>query len=350
MGAEADLGGRPALRGSQGRPVLPALRDRPVLARGGARLPRRRRPLDLRAVPGARAARPARSGRRAADLDHHALDPGVECRGRDRPRAGVRAGAGRRRGAGGRRGTGRAGARRGGGGARPVPRRGDRRHRLRAAVPLHLRGGVRAAGTHRAGGRLRQRGRRHGPGAHGDRVRRGRLPARRAVRAERRQPGAARRHLRRADRPLRGAVREGRRPRPGRRPPDPRPGVPGRGVRALLPALLALRHAAALLRKGGVVHPHDRPQGRPAEGQRGDRVVPVPHQARPVRQVAREQRRLGPVARALLGHAAAGVALRGGARPLRGLDRRAARAGGRRPGGPAQALHRRRRVRVPRLR
>ena len=70
-------------------------------------------------------------------------------------------------------------------------------------------------------------------------------------------------------------------------------------------------------------------------------MVPVPHQARPLRQVAREQRRLGAVARALLGHAAAGLALRGGPRPLRRLDRRAARAGGRRPGRPAQALHRR---------
>ena len=66
---------------------------------------------------------------------------------------------------------------------------------------------------------------------------------------------------------------------------------------------------------------------RAADGQRGDRVVPVPHQARALRQVAREQRRLGAVARALLGHAAAGLALRGGARPLRRLDRRAARAG-----------------------
>ena len=45
--------------------------------------------------------------------------------------------------------------------------------------------------------------------------------------------------------------------------------------------------------------------------ERVDRLVPVPHQARALRQVAREQRRLGAVARALLGHAAARVALRG---------------------------------------
>ena len=43
-------------------------------------------------------------------------------------------------------------------------------------------------------------------------------------------------------------------------------------------------------------------------------LVPVPHQARALRQVAREQRRLGAVARALLGHAAARLALRAGPR------------------------------------
>ena len=58
-----------------------------------------------------------------------------------------------------------------------------------------------------------------------------------------------------------------------------------------------------------------------------DRLVPRPHQARALRQVAREQRGLGAVARALLGHAAADLALRGrGPRGLRRLARRAARA------------------------
>ena len=177
-------------------------------------------------------------------------------------------------------------------------------------------------------GRLRQRRGRHRAGAHRDRVRRGRLPPRRAVRAERRQPGAAGRHLRRAHRPVRRALREGRRPGPDRRP---------RGSAAACCRAEQYEHA----------YPHcwrcDTPllyyakaswyirttarARRAAGGQRGDRVVPVPHQARALRQVAREQRRLGAVARALLGHAAAGLALRGGARPLRRLDRRAARAG-----------------------
>ena len=79
---------------------------------------------------------------------------------------------------------------------------------------------------------------------------------------------------------------------------------------ARLPALLALRDAAALLRQAVVVHPHAH-AARPAAGrQRDRRLAPGAHQARALRQVAGEQRRLGDLARALLGHAAAGVALR----------------------------------------
>ena len=63
----------------------------------------------------------------------------------------------------------------------------------------------------------------------------------------------------------------------------------------------------------------------------------------------REQRRLGAVARALLGHAAARVALheRPRARPRHRLLRRARGALGRAPGGPAPALRRRGRLPVP---
>ena len=43
-----------------------------------------------------------------------------------------------------------------------------------------------------------------------------------------------------------------------------RPAVPPRAVRALLPALLALPHAADLLRAAVLVHPHHRDQGRAA--------------------------------------------------------------------------------------
>ena len=95
-----------------------------------------------------------------------------------------------------------------------------------------------------------------------------------------------------------------------------RPAAPRRALRALLPALLALRHAAALLREVELVHPHHRRPRPDAGRERDDRLAPRAHQARPVRQVAGGQRRLGALARALLGHAAADLGV-----PGRGLRR-----------------------------
>ena len=132
VGAAADLGRRPPVQQPQGRPVLPALRDRAVLARGRARLPRRRGPVGLcraadrlgaaeRRAPGDGAAR----GRPAARLDDDAMDADLQRRGRGRARDRLRP---RARPAGSeefvRRGAGprRAGAGRGRGGARPVSR------------------------------------------------------------------------------------------------------------------------------------------------------------------------------------------------------------------------------------
>ena len=77
------------------------------------------------------------------------------------------------------------------------------------------------------------------------------------------------------------------------------------GLRARLPPLLALRHPAHLLRQVELVHPHDRGARPHARREREDRLAPRSHQARALRQVAGEQRRLGALARALLGHAAA---------------------------------------------
>ena len=74
VGAQADLGQGPALRGLQGRPVLPALRHGALVARGRARLPRRRSTRRLRALP-ARRRRPLRRAT-AARLDDDALDAG----------------------------------------------------------------------------------------------------------------------------------------------------------------------------------------------------------------------------------------------------------------------------------
>ena len=82
---------------------------------------------------------------------------------------------------------------------------------------------------------------------------------------------------------------------------------------------------------------------RPAAGrQRDDRLVPGAHQARPLRQVAGEQRRLGDLARALLGHAAAGVAQRGRRDRVHRLVRRARAAQRRADRGSAPAVRRRR--------
>ena len=96
-----------------------------------------------------------------------------------------------------------------------------------------------------------------------------------------------------------------------------------RAVRAHLPALLALPHRAALLRAAVLVHPDHRGQGPAAGGERAHRLVPGDDQARPVRRLAGQQRRLGAVPRPLLGHPAAGLALPGRPRHLRRLARRA---------------------------
>ncbi len=89
-----------------------------------------------------------------------------------------------------------------------------------------------------------------------------------------------------------------------------REGAPRRALPARLPALLALRHASPLLREGELVHRHHPGQGPDAGRERADRLAPRAHQARALRQVAREQRGLGALARPLLGHAAADLGVR----------------------------------------
>ena len=185
---------------------------------------------------------------------------------------------------------------------------------------------LRRQGPHRPARGLRLRRGRHRHRPHRDRLRRGRLPARRRVRPQRRQPGQGRRHLRRAHRPVRERLRQARRQRPDQGPRGARADVPLRAPAAQLPALLALRHAAALLRQGDLVHPHVGGQGPAAGGQRERQLAPRPHQARPLRPLAGEQRRLGARARALLGHAAADLAQRGGRDRRRRLLRGASRS------------------------
>ncbi len=125
-----------------------------------------------------------------------------------------------------------------------------------------------------------------------------------------------------------------------------------RDVRARVPVLLAMRHAAHLRRAHVVVRPHDRGEGASAPGERRRQLVPGPHQARPVRQLAREQRGLGALARTLLGHAAADLALRGGTPDRDRIARRAGRAGGarRERHRPASTDDRRGDVRLPGVR
>ena len=179
--------------------------------------------------------------------------------------------------------------------------------------------------------RLRVDDRRFGHGPHGAHVRRGRLE-RRARRGPAGPESRRRRRQVRRDRaPTHRHVREGRRPHADRRPR--RAWAPrARGaVRALLPTLLALRHAPHLLGQDVVVRAHLRAAWRDGPRERAHRLASRAHQARALRQLARDERRLGAVARPVLGHAVAGVALLGPPRHLHRQRRRAVAARGPRP-------------------
>src|SRR5439155_7652118 len=116
-----------------------------------------------------------------------------------------------------------------------------------------------------------------------------------------------------------------------------------RNARARVPVLLALPYAPAVLRANRLVRSHDAGEGSIARCQRLGALVPVPHPTRAVRQLAGEQRRLGTVARTVLGHAPADLAMRTPARPGGRVAHRAERARGPGPDGTrsAQARYRR---------
>ena len=244
----------------------------------------------------------------AARLDHHAVDaccptPRVAVD----PELDLRAHDGRLRAGGGARGA-RCSA---------TTRRSPSASRARTCSapatsrrsPSSTDGRLRGEGPHRAARRLRHRRRRHRHRPHRDRVRRGRLPARAGAGLnvvnpvkldgtydERIGPYAGR-WVKDADPDLIEDLR------------DARAAAALRDLPARLPALLALRHAAALLRQAVVVRRHLEAARPPARRQRDRRLAPGAHQARALRALAGEQRRLGDLARALLGHAAAGVAV-----------------------------------------
>ena len=228
----------------------------------------------------------------------------------------------------------------------------------------------------RADGGLRRRRALDGParlpGARAGRRPRTARPHRRRRRPAKRGDGwrvvAGRfRHRRRGDRagPHRSRIRRRRlAPRPGRGPPDPQPGrtrrpvhrgrrVAGRPARPRRPTptsssrLESRRPAAARpsrtctpIRTAGDAAPRSSTgasrrgtsprrvaQGRPARRQRDRHVATRAHQARTLRRVAGQQRRLGAVARPLLGDATADLAMRPRPRPLRRVPGRALRAG-----------------------
>ncbi len=104
----------------------------------------------------------------------------------------------------------------------------------------------------------------------------------------------------------------------GRRPHDPEgsegtgPAVRRRALRPRLSLLLALRHAPHVLRPPHLVHQNDRPAGRAGGQQPQHQLVSGQHQGRPHGQFPGKRGGLGPVPRALLGHAAAHLAVRRG--------------------------------------
>ena len=286
-----------------------------------------------------------RWGRVARRVDDDAVDAAVEHGRRGEPRADLRR---RRRGRHGRR----AGRRRhGGGGVGPGDRSCARFGPGRAALRASVRRPGPASWRRRvAGGPGRVRDDRGGdrPGPPGAGLRRDRPPDRPRERPALAEPGRSRRSLHRRRRVAGRAGRPGGQPRHQRPPRVVGIAAPPLPLRPLVPALLALPHAAHLLGQAELVHRHVDPQGRPAGGQPHGGLAPGPHPGRALRRVAREQRRLGPVARPLLGHAAADLALRPGPRALRRLAGRAlgpVRAG--RDGDrPAPADHRRRDLRL----
>ena len=153
--------------------------------------------------------------------------------------------------------------------------------------------------------------------------------------------------------PWAGHVHQGRRSRDHHRSQEARPPLPEREDHALVPVLLALQIAAHLLRAPLVVHQDDGVQGSAPRGELEGAVVPARGRGEPLHRVARGERRLGALARALLGHAAQHLDVRvvQGAvlhRLRRGapLDRRGVSRGVRSP----QAVHRRSRRRLPRVR
>ena len=279
---------RLALQGPRHDAVVPALRDRPLPDGDERGLPGPRGPGPDRPVP---ARRPARRG--AAGLDDHAVDADVERRGRGRPgrcatsgsaRATTRSGSARGRSS--RRSQGPFEVARGGAGRRAgrLALRRARSTTCRPSATAFAAGTRDAPDAVRASRRRLDRGRRGG----GDRAS---STSPRA--AAPRTSSSARRSACRSSAPIDedGIVLDGLRladrPRGARdvaepiveRPRARGPLLPPRAVHPPLPALLALRHAAALPPRRRVVHQHGpglRPAARDADEGAGRRQPALP--------------------------------------------------------------------------
>ena len=309
--AQADLRQGPAGRGPPRRALLPALRHRAVRPRGRPGLRDPHRPVGLRA-PAGHQRRVGRQGR-PAGLDDDAVDAAVEHRRRDAPRRHLRRRPPRRHRRRARRGR-RAAAR---------PPSWARTPRCSPARPgrdwerVHLPAAVRAGrlpGRQRAlrrPRRLRHHRGRHRAGAPVPRLRRRRPRRHPRLRHGRGQPDRPDRALPARRAAGRRALLQGRRRRAGRGPEEARRAVPGAALRAQLSALLALPHAAHVLRAAVLVHPHQSEikDQLLAENEKTN-WYPENIKTRPLRRLAEQQRRLGAVARPLLGHAAADLAQR----------------------------------------
>ena len=342
VGAEASCGTRTcSTRASRSSRTArrTARRSRATRSRRATRTSRTRASTSATRSPSRR--RAAR-GRRAARVDDDALDARLQRRRGRRPRAHLRALEQRLRA---RRGARRPRARRGRDRRGPLQGRGHGRRRLRAAVPVHPGVRVRREGPHRAARRTscppRTAPASSTPRSRSARTTSGSAPSRASNVIN---PVRARRHLRRAHRPVRGRFVKDADDDLIEDLREPRPAVPRRAAAARLPALLALRHAAALLRQAVLVHPHLRRSRtgcwRPTRASTG---TPSTSSTGRFGPLAGEQRRLGARPRALLGHAAADLAQRGGRDRLHRLVRGARGAVRRRARGPAPPVRGRRR-------
>ena len=210
--------------------------------------------------------------------------------------------------------------------------------------------GLRRARPHRPARRLRHRRRRHRPRAHRDRVRRGRLPPRRAVRPRTSSTRcASTAPTTSASAPYAGRFVKDADRRPGRGPPRAAAGccAPRTTSTPTRTAGAAARRCSTTPSRRGTSRRRSMRDELLAANETVDWHPPHIKHGR-FGDWLREQRRLGAVARALLGHAAAGLALRGPATSTCiGSFAELERAERRAPRGPAPAVRRRRRVPVP---